>query len=142
MRVGGQSILAVLAAAVVVYAIGAIIHGLVFSEMWQGLHGYTKENMATIFAGKEWRMALSPVMPLLIAFGLATIMGWRGQKGLMAGVHTGFVAGLCFLVASRMYIFVFSPEPEALLVLDSLHLLAGALAAGAILGAWPEPKKA
>jgi len=142
MRVGGQSILAVLAAAVAIYAIGALIYGLVFSEIWQGLNGYTKDNMATIFAGKEWRMALSPVMPLLVAFGLAVLMGWRGQKGPMVGVQTGLVVGMCFLFASRMYIFVYGPEPEGLLLLDSLHLLAGAIVAGAILGAWPEPKKA
>lgn len=142
MRIGGQSILAVLAAAVAIYAIGFLIYGLVFSEMWQGFHGYTKDNMATIFAGKEWRMALSPVMPLLIAFGMAKVIGWRGARGVMAGVGTGAWIGVCFLVASRMYAFVYGPEPAGLLVMDSLHVLAGALVAGAIMGAWPQKSAA
>ncbi|MDZ4776302.1 MAG: DUF1761 domain-containing protein [Alphaproteobacteria bacterium] len=142
MRVGGQSILAILAAAVAIYLLGFLIYGLVFSEMWQGFHGYTKESMETLFAGKEWRMALSPVMPLLIAFGMAKVIGWRGQKGLVPGVRTGLVVGVCFLIASRMYGFVYGPEPEGLLIMDSLHMLAGALIAGAVIGAWPERKAA
>ncbi|MBL8558534.1 MAG: DUF1761 domain-containing protein [Hyphomonadaceae bacterium] len=142
MRVGGQSIWAVLAAAVAIYFIGFLIYGLVFSEMWQGFHGYTKDNMATIFAGKEWRMALSPVMPLLVAFGMAKVIGWRGERSLTAGLGTGLWVGVCFLVASRMYAFVYGPEPVGLLIMDSLHVLAGALVAGAIIGAWPEKKAA
>lgn len=142
MRIGGQGILAVLAAAVAIYAIGFVIYGLVFSEMWQSLQGYTKESMATDFAGKEWRMALSPVMPILIAVGMAIVMGWRGAKGLAAGAKTGFIVGLFFLVAARMYSFVYGTEAEGLLAMDSAHLLLNGVVAGAVLGAWPAAKTA
>jgi hypothetical protein len=142
MRIGGSSILAVLAAAVAIYAIGFLIYGLLFSEAWQSLQGYTKESMATAFAGKEWRMALSPVMPILIAVGMAIVMGWRGATGLAAGVRTGFIVGLFFLVASRMYSFVYGTEAEGLLAMDSAHLLLNGVAAGAVLGGWPAKKAA
>lgn len=142
MRIGGQSILAIIASAVAIYALGFLIYGLVFSEMWMALKGITKESMATEYAGKEWRMALSPLMPLLISFGMAKVVGWRGQKGLVAGVRTGLVVGICFLVASRMYGFVYGSEPEGLLAMDSIHMLLAALISGAVIGGWPERKTA
>jgi hypothetical protein len=131
MRVFGLKPLPVLAAALAVYATGFVIYGLVFAEQWMAWAGYTPQS----FAGEEWRMALSPVMPLLIAFGIGLMMRGRGISGWLDGLKLGVVLALVFLVAARAYSFVYGTEPVQLLALDALHLLLNGAAAGAILGA-------
>jgi hypothetical protein len=142
MRIGISSPWAVLAAAVAMYALGAFIYGFLFSDLWMSYQGLTEETAKTEFAGQEWRMALSPVMPLAITVGIALAMGWRGASGLAAGAATGALVGVLFLAGSRLYTFVYSTEPVGLLVMDSAHLILGAVMAGAVLGAWPKPKGA
>jgi hypothetical protein len=131
MRVNGLNVFAIAAAAVAIYAIGFVIYGLVFQEQWMAWAGYDQAS----FAGQEWRMAISPVMPILIAIGVALVMKWRNASGLAAGAATGFWLGLFFLVGSRLYGFAYGVEPAELLALDSAHLLLNGLVAGAVIGA-------
>lgn len=134
MRIAGVNLIAVLVAAVLIYAIGFVIYGLLFSQLWMDLHGYTKEDLA---GAEMWRMYLSPVMPILIAFGVGIAHKWRGGGGLMAGLTTGAIVWLCFLFPTRMYSFVYGLEAVGLFEMDSAHLLADALVAGAVFGLWP-----
>jgi hypothetical protein len=132
MRYQGHNILAIVAAAAAMYAIGFLIYGVLFSAQRQAASGYTEES----FAGQEWKMALSPVMPLLIAAGLSLAIKWRAQPGWMAGAVTGLIMALVFVFASRLYTFVYSPEAAAMLAIDSAHLFLISAAGGAIIGAW------
>lgn len=122
--------LAVLIAAFVIYAIGFLIYGLAFDELWMSLSGYTRDS----FTGLEWRMALSPVMPILTAIGLAVLNAWTSAATLGASLRNALAAFGFFALASRLYGFVYGDEPTGLLGLDALHLLLGYLAAGVILG--------
>lgn len=140
MRIGGSSLFAVLAAAVGVWLVGFLIFAVAFSDLWLSLQDTTKDAMTAEAAGQEWRMALSPVMPLVLASGLAIVMGWRGKTGLMAGVQTGLFVALFFLIAARLYGFVYSTEHPGLLAMDAAHFLLDGVIAGAILGAWPQKK--
>lgn len=140
MRWGGLNPLAVLAAAISIYAIGFLIYGVLFSEQWMALAGFTEAD----FAGEEWRMALGPIMPLLTALALAVLIKWAGADTLRDGLRIGLVAWM-FFFAAELYEFAYSPAPVGLLLLDSAHLLINCAAAGAILGAWPPgrwPKRA
>lgn len=130
MRVLGLKATALAAAAVAVYATGVLIYGVLFSAQWMALSGYTAES----FAGQEWRMALSPVMPAVIAVGMGLLVRDRGITTWQAGLRLGLMVGICFLVTARAYNFVYGTEPVGLLALDSLHLLLNGAAAGAILG--------
>lgn len=138
MSVAGHNVLAIAAAAVVMYLIGFVIYGYLFSEMWMALSGVTEES----FVGQEWRMGLSPIMPILIAIGISIAIGWRGATGVQAGAITGFVVAIFFLVAARLYAFTYSTEPVGLLWIDALHFLLICPVAGAIIGGWPKPKAA
>jgi Protein of unknown function (DUF1761) len=142
MKIGGSSIWAVLVAAVAMYAVGALIYAVLFDELWMSLQGLTKESAETAFAGEEWRMALSPIMPVMIAVGVALVMGWRGARGLAGGASTGFLLGLLFMLSARLYGFAYSTEAAGLVAIDAVHFLGGATVVGAILGAWPAAKKA
>ena len=130
MRVLGLKAPALAAAAVAVYTTGFLIYGVLFSAQWMALSGYTAES----FAGQEWRMALSPVMPVVIAVGMGLLVRDRGITTWQAGLRLGLMVGICFLVTARAYNFVYGTEPVGLLALDSLHLLLNGAAAGAILG--------
>lgn len=136
MRVAGHNLVAILVAAIVMYGIGALIYGVLFSAQWMALAGYREED----FAGQEWRMALSPIMPLLIAFGVSTAINWRGVGTLAGGLTTGLLVGVFFLFAGRLYAFVYGNEPAGLLAMDTAHLVLIAAVGGAIIGGWPKPK--
>jgi hypothetical protein len=131
MRIFGLKPLAVIVAAICVYAVGALIYGFLLADQWMMLSGYTEES----FKGNEWRMALSPIMPILITLGVGLLMKAQRLTSLGGGVKLGFMVGLLFLVPARLYLFVYGIEPPALLGIDAVHLLLNGIVAGAILGA-------
>ncbi len=134
MRIAGVNLIAVLVAAVLIYAIGFVIYGLLFSQQWMAMQGLTEADMGKF---EQWRMYLSPVMPILIAFGIGIAHKWRGASGLMAGLTTGAIVWLCLMLPVRMYSFVYGMEVMGLFEMDGAHLLADALIAGAVFGLWP-----
>jgi Protein of unknown function (DUF1761) len=131
MRLFGLKPLPAFLAAAGVYAIGALIYGLLFAQQWMTLSGYTEAS----FKGNEWRMALSPLMPILIVLGIGILMKQRQVSGLIEGFKIGAFVGIFFLIPARLYIFVYGIEPLALLGLDCAHLFLNGAVAGAILGA-------
>jgi Protein of unknown function (DUF1761) len=132
MRVNGHNVLAILASAVAMYAIGFVIYGVVFEQQWQQLSGVTEDS----FKGLEYRMAFSPVMPILMSIGLSLVIKWRDAPGLMGGATTGFLMALFFVFATNMYTFVYGVHPAALLGIDGLHLFLINIVGGAVIGAW------
>ncbi|OYX50078.1 MAG: hypothetical protein B7Y90_05195 [Alphaproteobacteria bacterium 32-64-14] len=129
----GDNWLAIIAAAVAIYAIGFIIYGAVFSKLWMQLSGYTKEQLAP----HMWKMAISWIMPVLTAIGLALILKMAGVYNLATGLMISLQVWFFIVLPARLYSFVYSPEKPGLLVMDLIHLLLGTLVAGGIISAWP-----
>jgi len=132
MSVAGDNWLAILTAAFVFYAIGFLIYGVVLSQLWLRLSGYSREQLKPHI----WKTALSPVMPLLMATGLAMVMKWARVDSLPSGVLIAGQVWLFIVAPVRLYSYVYSPEKAGLLAMDAIHLLLGCLTAGAIIGAW------
>lgn len=133
MRVMGHNLLAILVAAIAMYAIGFVFYGLLFSEAWQAASGYTKEQLDSGMA----KMPLGFVIPILLAIGLSLVVKWRNAPGWMGGLTTGLLVAVFLLIAERMYGYVYSPAGgETLFMIDVAHTLAIAAVGGAILGAW------
>jgi hypothetical protein len=128
----GDNWYAVLAAAVAIYAVGFLIYGLFLSSLWLKLTGYDKEQLRP----HAWKMAVSPVMPILTAIGLAILFKLAWVDNLAMGVVIAFQIWFFIALPVRLYNFVYSPEKIGLLVLDAVHLLLGFLVAGAIIGGW------
>ena len=99
---------------------------------WSGI---TQEEMDAVGMS---RMPLSPIMPLMIAYGTALAIKWRGARTLAGGVTTGFLMALFFLVGGRLYSYVYGVEGVEVLALDTVHFLLNGVAAGAVIGAWPQ----
>lgn len=130
--IAGDNWLAVLAAAAAVYAVGFLIYGLVFSGLWLRLSGYTKEQLQP----HTWKMAVSPVMPILTAIGLAILFKLARVDNLAMGVLLAVQVWFFIVLSTRLYSFVYSPEKAGLFLMDAVHLLLGYIAAGAIIGGW------
>lgn len=130
--VAGDNWGAVLAAAVAIYAVGFLIYGALFSKLWMRLSGYTREQLQP----HQWKMALSPVMPILTAIGLALVLKWARVDSLATGVVVAAEVWLFLVLSTRLYSFVYSPEKFGLLIMDAIHLLLGLLVGGAIIGGW------
>ncbi len=136
MQIFGIKILSILVAALAIYAVGFIIYGvLVPSETWMAWSGISAQEMEAVGMS---RMPLSPIMPLMIATGVAFAIKWREASDLMSGVSTGFWMALFLLVGGRLYGYVYGVEGLDILGLDTLHLLLNGVAAGAVLGVWPK----
>lgn len=131
MRIFGLKLLPVLLSALAIYATGFLIYGVFFSKLWMTLAGYTEAS----FEGETWRMALGPIMPIMITLGVGFLIKDRNISTLAGGLKLGLLVGIFFLVAGRLYTLAYGIEPVALFALDAVHLLLNAALAGTILGA-------
>jgi hypothetical protein len=129
----GDNWLAIIVAAIAIYAIGFIIYGAVFSGLWMKLSGYTKEQLQP----HMWKMAISWIMPILTAIGLALILKSAGVTNVATGLMVSLQVWFFIVLSTRLYSFVYSPEKPGLLVMDAIHLLLGVMVAGGIISAWP-----
>lgn len=133
MRIAGHNVLAILLAAVAVFAIGFLTYAVLFEAQWQAWTGITPDSVAAENQG--WRMALMPVMPILTAIGMSFVVGWRGVRTAGGGAVAGLIVGLFLVVGTRLYGLAYSFEDVRVFYLDSAHLLVNCIVAGAIVGA-------
>ena len=131
MRSGGINWLSVIVAAVAVYAIGFVIYGLLIPEE-MAMAGMTEADEATAAA----RMIYGPVMPIMIALFLAVIFKWGAVGDLASGVKWSAVIALASAIPTILYGWVYGGLDTTQLMIDAAHLLAGHIAAGAIIGGW------
>lgn len=134
MRSGGINWLAVIVAAIAIYAIGFVIYGLLVPpDTWMAWEGTTAEDMERVGSS---RMPFSVVMPLMTAIFMAVIFKWAGVAGASSGAKWGAVVALASAVPAMMYGWVYGIGPAEITMVDCGHLLLGHVAAGAILGGW------
>ena len=134
MRSGGINWLAVVVAAVAIYAIGFIIYGLLVPpDTWMAWSGITQADMEAVGSS---RMPFSVVMPLMTAIFLAVLFKWGGVTGASKGAQWAMVVALASAIPAMLYGWVYGLGPIQMSVVDGVHLLFGHVAAGAILGAW------
>jgi hypothetical protein len=133
MRSGGINWLAVIAAAVAIYAIGFVIYGVMMPmDANVAMSGMTDAERATADA----RMMYSPLMPILTAVFMAVLFKWGQVADAVAGVKWAVVIGLASAVPTMLYGWVYGGLNTSMTMIDVSHLLLGHIAAGAILGGW------
>lgn len=133
MRSGGIHWLAVIAAAVAIYAIGFVIYGMLLSEdAMVAMSGMTEAEKATALS----RMMYSPLMPILTAVFMAVLFKWGQVADAMTGAKWAVVVALASAVPTVLYGWVYGGMSTDMTMIDCAHLLLGHIAAGAILGGW------
>lgn len=129
MRMMGHNVLAIIVAAIAIYAIEFLIFAAAMSpEQYTSLSGYSGGDMS--------RMPFGIVPPVLAAIGLSLAIKWRNKPGWTAGLMTGVYMAICFAVAVSFYGFVYGPNTPEFLAIHFGHFVVCYGVAGAILGAW------
>lgn len=132
MRIKGFNLVAILVATLAVYAVGFVLFGLIIGDQYLEIAGITKEQAEAVGAS---RMPFSPVPPLVTAIGMAILFRWGNVTGLASGVKWGALVALLSACPAIWYGWVYGVGSTAEPLLDSVHLLLGHMAAGAVLGA-------
>lgn len=133
MRSGGINWIAVLVAAIVIYAIGFVIYGVMIPEDQLGaMMGITEAEKATAMS----RMAFSPLMPILTAAFMAILFRLGSVGDAMTGVKWALVVAFASAIPTMLYGWVYGGDNSSVAMIDCVHLLLGHAAAGAILGGW------
>ena len=133
MRMMGHNVLAVIVAAIAIYAIEFLIFGVMIpGEQYMALTGLSAEQAAS---GME-RMPLGIIPPVLTAIGLSLVVKWRNAPGWMGGMMTGVMMAVLFAFSTSLYGYIYGPHETAYLPINLAHFLVCYGIAGAILGAW------
>ncbi|HXG81985.1 MAG TPA: DUF1761 domain-containing protein [Sphingomicrobium sp.] len=133
MRSGGINWLAVIAAAIAIYAIGFVIYGMLMSEeAMMAMSGMSEAEKATAMS----RMMYSPLMPIMTAVFMAVLFKWAQVADAAGGARWGAVIALASAVPTVLYGWVYGGLSTDMTMIDIAHLLLGHMAAGAILGGW------
>lgn len=128
--------LAVLVAAVVSFALGALWYGgPLFGKAWQKEMGFSDEylkegNMAKIFGS-------SFVLMLIMALGMAMLVqGHHEEVDWMEGLHHGLYVGFFFVGTSMGINLLYQRKSFKLWAIDAGYQILFLCLMGAILGAW------
>jgi len=133
MRSGGINWLAVIVAAIAIYAIGFVMYGVMIpADAYTAMTGMTEGEKATAMS----RMMYSPLMPILTAVFMAVLFKWGQVADAMTGAKWAIVVALASAVPTVLYGWVYGGLDTNMTMIDCAHLLLGHIAAGAILGSW------
>ena len=126
--------LAVFAAALAYWILGAVWYGVLFSKPWMALEQMTIEKAQSV----------SPVIPyivsflleLLIAYAVAQLCIWRNANTASRGASIGVLVWIGFVGPISFMNYMFEMRSYTLFAINEFYPLAGLILMGAILGAW------
>lgn len=130
-RLSGVNLLGVLLAAIVMFFVGFVFYGMLFSGHWMAARGYTVDMAAD--ANPAW-MAGGFLIELVLAFGLGWVLKLKGAKGLAACVSTALMLAVvvAFPILAYDFVYGFYHYLPGLMV-DWGHVLVSLGLAGAVL---------
>ena len=124
-RIIGLNLIAVLISAIALYFVGFLFYGLLFTELWVGLQGFTDAQMLAadenVVAGMLHGFLISLVTAIFIGLALRRF----GSDGMMPAIKSALLLWAGFAVTTLAYGFVYAMQPFMLFVLDASHLLVG-----------------
>ncbi len=134
------NILAVLVAAFIPMAVGAIWYGPLFGKRWMTLMETTEDEIRTT-ANPLKMYGVSFLGAIVMAFVLAHIIlaffaAGVAEAGWLAGLEGGFWCWLGFVLVTGWQAVAFENKKMALFVLNMAYNLVCLLAMGTLLGAW------
>lgn len=127
------NMLAVLAAAVLMWLIGWIWYGVIFKNSWKSLvpqpAGQKASNPGAV-------MVLILVACLILSFVLAEIVRISGRDSLSGGAFVGVVCGLGFVVPPLFSQHIAEMRPFKLFGINAIYWLIAMMLAGGLLAVW------
>ena len=127
--------IAVLAAALAYFLLGAIWYTALFGKKWQS---YNSAVMATPDAkkGAATVMVISFLMMFVCAFGLALIITRLDVSGWLSGLKIGIITGICFSATAIHISYMYEKRPLGLHLINGLYNVAGNVIAAIIISCW------
>jgi hypothetical protein len=125
--------LAILAAALIQWVLGALWYALFFRKPWMFLtgHSMSEKPKEALFS-----MIWSFVSGLILSFVLAHIVIWSGAPDFGWGAFIGFLCWFGFIFAPLSAATLYERRPFALLTINSGYWLVALLISGGLLAAW------
>ncbi|MGZ5243582.1 MAG: DUF1761 domain-containing protein [Bacteroidia bacterium] len=127
--------LAVLVAAIVYFALGALWYSpVLFGKMWMEARNITAENanrdgMAKIFI-------ITFILNLVCVFLAATFVSALGANGISDGINLGLRFALGFAVTTMGINYMYDNKSSKLFWIDAGYHIVGIVAATIILSVW------
>ena len=132
MRSGGINWLAVIVAAIVIYAIGFVIYGLVVpADSWMAMTGMTEGEKSIAMS----RMMYSPLMPILTAVFMAILFNWGNVSDAKTGAKWAVGIALASAILTMLYGWVYGGLNSDMTLID-VNLHCSAISRPAPLGGW------
>ena len=134
----GINYLAVAAAALATFFLGAIWYQALFGKLWVSLHGYTPEKIAELQKAKPPAFFFGGMIVayFILAFVMALMMVNFKIDSLSVGVIFGFLLWLGPALAIGFTAYLAGDKPIGIFYIDTTYQLTFLLMMGAILGAW------
>jgi hypothetical protein len=130
------NLLAVLVAAVLAFGFGGLWYWMLSSQ-WLEAQGKTPEDLRKdrMAWGPNWApFAVSLVALLVMAFVLATLIGYFGPPSVANGLLSAFFAWLGFVATTVATNYAFADHSPQLAAIDSGHWLGVLLIMGLVIG--------
>jgi hypothetical protein len=134
MSFEGISIIAVIAAAVAAFGVGAVWYAALFPKQWLAATGKTEAEIRADASLVPY--AVSILSNLIMAIMLAALMRNLGLVTIGGGLLTGFLVWLGFVMTTMSVNNAFGRQNPVLLLIDGGHWLAVLLVIGLVLGAF------
>ena len=142
MHVPPVNWLAILVAAIVIFALGGLWYSpILFSKRWLALQNKTEEQMRAEAAGANMPLmyASAFITGLIIAWAMALIFAHIANDVALNAAHGALFGALLWLgfAATTSYATaLFSGKPRQLWFIDSAYNLVSFVLAGIILAVW------
>lgn len=131
------NILAVILAAVITFAIGALWYSpMLFGKHWVAFNGYTPEKIEALRKGAGRAYGISFVCYLVMAAVFAVLLRITHITALVAGMKLGFLLWVGFVATVGLTANLYSDKSIKAYLLDAGYQLVFLVVMGFILTAW------
>ncbi|MBV8154287.1 MAG: DUF1761 domain-containing protein [Candidatus Eremiobacteraeota bacterium] len=126
---------AILVSAIVFFALGALWYGVLFGAAWKTAMGsagaYAQTGGVT-----PYPFVVSFVMAFFLAYGVARVLSWRGDRNPTRGLIIGASLGLLIFGTMTWMDYAFEMRGPMLGFINVGYVVIGMAIQGFILGAW------
>ncbi|WP_417483190.1 DUF1761 domain-containing protein [Maricaulis sp.] len=124
-RIFGLNIIAVLVSAIALFFVGFLFYGVLFTDLWVGLHDFTDAQMLAADENMAAGMLHGFLLSLVTAIFIGLALERFGGDGMMSAIKSAVLLWAGFAATTLAYGFVYAMQPFMLFVLDASHLLVG-----------------
>jgi len=125
--------LAILAAAVIQWILGALWYSLFFVKPWMALTGHKQGESSK---GAVLSMIVSFFGGLVLCFVEAHFILWSGATTIGGGLLIGFICWLGFIAVPLLSETLYERRPFKLLAINAGYWLVALLISGGLLAVW------